>query len=141
MQKPVDQQPRRLVGIAAGLGQDLFADVLEVTAKLVQGRHRRPFGAPAQEGVDFPGDDLGGDFGFGFAGHPPGHDDPFQVAQVIEKSLLDAIDGGIDVAGDRSVDQKHRPFAAPVERHLHHVGGDGVAARAQRRQHDVGLVQ
>ena len=112
-----------------------------MAAELVEGRHRGAFVAAAQESLHLLVDDGERARRLLLTGGAAFHRHPFQVAEVVQEHLVEAVDGRLDVARQRGVDQEHRPLATAVERHQHHVGVDHLAAAAERGQQHVRLVE
>ena len=71
MQQAVDQQPRGLLRVTAGIGQSLNPRSLEAIPQASERRDRRPFRPRQQERRDFFIDDPARGFDFALASGAP----------------------------------------------------------------------
>ena len=70
-----------------------------------------------------------------------GVDHFLQIVDIVEEDVVELVDGGLDIARHRDIDQEHRPVAARGDHALHLVFVQDVVRRAARRDHDIHLRQ
>ena len=139
VQQTRDQKMRRLLRIAAGFRQGLGTLILEMTAQV---RHQRPgvtFTLSIQKRPDLVIDNPTGGLGLGPPPDQAFHGDAFQIAEVIDISIVQVMDRRIDVTGHGRIDNQNGPAAPCLQRLGDQVFFHDPPAVAQGRDDHIGF--
>ena len=137
MQKPLDQQAGRLLGVVGGTAQNLYPKILEAATQGGYRRHGRAFGVLAQKraqfGLQYRPSRTGDRLPFLLATQG----EPFQIVEIVEEDVVELGHVRRDIAGNRRVDEKDRPPPARLQGRSHVTAVQHILAAAERRDHDV----